>query len=59
MCAPLTLSGANIVFVDKTKYLGVMLLAARSFKCSFDHVKINIIDVSMLFTVKLCTLVVN
>ena len=36
VCAPLTLSGANLVFVDKTKYLGVMLLAARTFKCSFE-----------------------
>ena len=41
ICAPLTLCNVELQYVDKTKYLGVELLAARSFKCSFERAKIK------------------
>ena len=41
ICASLTLCNAELQYVDKTKYLGVDLLAARSFKCSFERAKIK------------------
>jgi len=40
-CAPLTLSNAELSYVSETKYLGVVLTAARSFRCAFDHVKLK------------------
>ncbi len=39
VCAPLTLSGFQIAYVEQTKYLGVMLKTAKKFKCLLDHVK--------------------
>jgi len=40
-CTALSLSGANLTYVNQTKYLGIMLCSARVFKCSFDHVKLK------------------
>ena len=40
-CAPLILSNAELNYVSETRYLGVIITAARSFKCSFDHVKLK------------------
>ena len=33
------LSGSKLAYVEKTKYLGVVLKSGRSFKCALDHVK--------------------
>jgi len=41
ICAPLMLSGSQLAYVEQTKYLGVMLKSARSFKCMLDHVKVK------------------
>ena len=38
-CAPLSLCGAPLAYADKVKYLGVIIVACRYFKCSFEHVK--------------------
>ena len=38
-CAFLYLCGAPLAYVDKVKYLGVVVVGSRCFKCSFDHVK--------------------
>ena len=38
-CAPLSLCGAPLAYADKVKYLGVIIVAWRYFKCSFEHVK--------------------
>ena len=38
-CAPLSLCGAPVAYADKVKYLGVIIVACRYFKCSFEHVK--------------------
>jgi len=38
-CAPLTLSGSKLAYVEQTKYLGVVLKSGRSFKCVLDHVQ--------------------
>ena len=38
----MTLCNAELHYVDKTKYLGVELLAARSFKCLFERAKIKL-----------------
>ena len=38
-CSPLILSNANLIYVTQTKYLhylGVIIAAGKSFKCSFD-----------------------
>ena len=39
--APLILSNAELNYVSETRYLGVIITAARTFKCSFDHVKLK------------------
>ena len=41
ICAPLMLSGSQLAYVEQTKYLGVMLKSARSFKCILDHMKVK------------------
>jgi len=33
------LSGSALQYVKKAKYIGVMLVSGRSFRCCFDHVK--------------------
>jgi len=38
-CAPLSLCGAPLTYAGKVKYLGVIIVACRYFKCSFEHVK--------------------
>ena len=38
-CASLSLSGSVLEHVNKAKYLGVMLVSGRTFRCCFDHVK--------------------
>jgi hypothetical protein len=40
-CAPLILSKAELNYVSEIRYLGVVITAARSFKCSFEHVKLK------------------
>ena len=40
-CIALRLSGADLAYVDRTKYLGVMLTSSRMFTCSFDHLKLK------------------
>ena len=40
-CVPLTLSGADLQFVKSLKYLGICVVAAKYFKCSLEHVKLN------------------
>jgi Reverse transcriptase (RNA-dependent DNA polymerase) len=40
-CSPLILSNANLVYVAETRYLGVIIAAGKSFKCSFDHAKLK------------------
>jgi len=35
-CAPLSLCGAPLAYADKVKYLGVIIVAFRYFKCTFD-----------------------
>ena len=40
-CVPLVLCGSKLAYVEQTKYLGVMLVSSRSFRCSFDHVKLK------------------
>ena len=40
-CARLILSGMSLVYVDQMKYLVIMLTSARSFRCSFNHVKMK------------------
>ena len=40
-CAPLILYNAELNYVSETRYLGVVITAARSFKCPFDHVKLK------------------
>ena len=40
-CSPLILSNANLIYVNETRYLGVIIAAGKSFKCSFDHVKLK------------------
>jgi len=37
--APLSLCGAPLAYADKVKYLGVIIVACRYFKCSFEHVE--------------------
>ena len=41
VCAPLVLAGAELAYVQQTKYLGVVLMSAREFRCSFDQAKIK------------------
>ena len=38
-CAPLTLSGGILQFAKSIKYLGICVMAAKTFKCSFEQVK--------------------
>ena len=40
-CAPLHLCNSPLVYVDQVKYLGILLLAACGFKCSFDRLKMK------------------
>jgi Reverse transcriptase (RNA-dependent DNA polymerase) len=40
-CSPLILSNAELTYVEDARYLGIVITAARSFKCSFDHVKLK------------------
>ena len=40
-CAPLTLTGGDLEFVKSIKYLGIYVTAAKQFKCTLEHVKIN------------------
>ena len=55
VCAPLVLAGAELAYVQQTKYLGVVLKSATEFKCSFDQAKIKFYRsvVSMLCTIEL------
>ena len=41
VCAPLVLAGAELAYVQHTKYLGAVLKSARECKCSFDQAKIK------------------
>jgi len=41
VCAPLHLCNSPLVYVDQVKYLGILLLSARVFKCSFDQLKMK------------------
>lgn len=41
VCAPLILSNVELTYVKETRYLGVILTAASSFKCSIDHIKLK------------------
>jgi len=47
-CAPLTLSGSKLAYVEQTKYLGVILKLRRSFKCALDHVKAKLNSIALL-----------
>ena len=39
-CSPLTtISGVSLCWVDSCRYLGVYLVAAKTFKCSLDNNK--------------------
>ena len=40
-CSSLILSNANLMYVNETRYLGVIIAAGKSFKCSFDLVKLK------------------
>jgi len=39
--AALTLCGEPLIYATSVKYLGVYLTAAKSFKCSYDHIKLK------------------
>jgi len=39
--AALTLCGEPLIYATSVKYLGVYLTAAKSFKCSYDHLKLK------------------
>jgi Reverse transcriptase (RNA-dependent DNA polymerase) len=52
-CAELTsLYGGSLKWVSSCRYLGVFLISARSFKCSFDQAKLSIFVHLIPFTVK-------
>jgi len=40
-CAPLMLDGMFLKYVDTVKYLGVVINAAKSFKCSMEHIRMR------------------
>ncbi len=40
-CVPLSLSGAALKYACNVKYFGIVICAAKFFKCSVDHVKVN------------------
>jgi len=40
-CAALTLCGEPLIYATSVKYLGVYSTAAKSFKCSYDHIKLK------------------
>ena len=48
-----TLNSREILWCDKIKYLGIDLIAARVFKCSYDNAKRKSIEPSMPFLGKL------
>jgi len=40
-CAPLMLGGMYLKYVESVKYLGVVVIAAKSFKCSMEHIRMR------------------
>ena len=40
-CAPLSLSGMHLKYVESVKYLGVVANAVKSFKCSMEHIRMR------------------
>ena len=45
-CAPLMLDSMNLKYVNTVKYLGVVINAAKSFRCSVQHIRIRFYRVS-------------
>jgi len=56
-CASLTLSnGAQLVWLDTCKYLGVYFVRGRYFRCAFEDAKKKFFHHSMQFIAKLAVL---
>jgi len=40
-CAPLTLDGHDLLYVQSVKYLGILIKSGRKMTCSFEHVRLK------------------
>ena len=43
-CSLLQLSGRDLIYVNKIKYLGVYITASSKFMCNYDHCKLNFLN---------------
>lgn len=41
ICASLQLSGRCLMYVDRIKYLGIVIVSGKAFVCSYDHLKLK------------------
>lgn len=49
MCAPSVLDGIYLKYVETVKYLGVVVNAAKSIKCSIEHIHVRLYHVLNCF----------